>query len=589
MLACVLSTIAVAALGQEATPTGRLDAAAAAAEAGLRRGELAAAERLYADVLLEGWILKGWLDAAEGRLERAHEAFTRASTEAGDARRALEARAVVDLQMGRVEDAIEGLARLVEREPKNVALRRFLAQAQLIAGHAGRAVAELETARALEPDDLELAFALATAYLADHRQEDAERAFDVLRKARPIPQTRILIGRAYRDVADYERARAEFRAALAQDPRTRRAHYYLGMVLLMNEGVSRVDDAVAEFRRELEVSPDDPTTHLFLGGALVVAGRHQEALSSLELATRSLAAPARAFFYLGRCLLALGRPAEAAQALRGALDRSQASPETSLIQGIHHQLGLALRTVGDVQAAAVHFAEAQRLSARKTERERAEFAGQPEETPFSEDPRPALDAALVPSPVAGLAAGERAILRGAATEALARAYVNIGVLDIQGRRFERAADRFGAAVALDPEFPQAQYFLGVARFNAGQFEKAAESLERARMSRPEDTDARRMLAIAWLNSGAYTKVVGLLRDDPRRAGDSSLQLAYLFALVRSGGAAEAVSDIEAAAQAQPDSREIHSLLAEAYRALGRMEDARRELEIARRLNGPGRP
>ncbi len=39
--------------------------------------------------------------------------------------------------------------------------------------------------------------------------------------------------------AEYERARAELRAALNLDPRVRRAHYYLGMVYLTGEGVSQ--------------------------------------------------------------------------------------------------------------------------------------------------------------------------------------------------------------------------------------------------------------------------------------------------------------------------------------------------------------
>jgi len=503
--------------------------------------------------------------------------------------RAVEGRALVELQMGRVDAAIEGLARLVMEDPRDTTARRLLAQAHLAAGHPERAVTELEAARTAVPDDLELAFALATAYLAERRYEEAERVFAEIRKARPIPQTRVLIGRAYRDSGAYDRARAELLAALAQDPRVRRAHYYLGMVLLINEGVPRADDAIAEFRKELALSPDDPTTHLFLGAALVLAGRPQEALPSLERATRSPAAPARAFFYLGRCLLALGRPAEAVDAERRALERAQGSPEASLVRGIHYQLGLALRKAGDAEGAAVHLAEAQRLSTLAAERSRGDFGGQPVDAPVSEDPRPAIDPALAPSPVAGLPSEQRTRLHDRVAEALARAYANLGVIEAQGQRFDRAAERFEAAAGLDPEFPQVQYFLGVARYNAGQYERAAESLERARASRPGDADLRRMLAMAWLNTGAYAKAAGLLRDDPERETNPSLQVSYLVALVRSGDAAGAVTALEAAARRESQNAEIHSLLAEAYRALGRMEEAEQQLEIVRRLNDPRRP
>jgi predicted Zn-dependent protease len=98
-----------------------------------------------------------------------------------------------------------------------------------------------------------------------------------------------------------------------------------------------------------------------------------------------------------------------------------------------------------------------------------------------------------------------------------------------------------------------------------------------------------MLAMAWLNTGAYAKAASLLRDDPERETNPSLQLSYLVALVRSGDAAEAVTHLEAAARRESRNVEIHSLLAEAYRALGRMEEAEQQLEIVRRLNDARRP
>ncbi len=578
------SLAGASALGQQGSPTERLDAAVATAEASLKRGDLAGAESRYRTVLLEGWILRGWLEAAEGRLETAREAFERAATDGGDERRALEARAFVALQTGRTDSAVQDLARLVEKEPRNAPLRRLLAQAHLASGHPERAASELEAARAAVPGDLELAFALATAYLAEKRLEEAERVFAEIRKARPIPQTRVLIGRAYRDASQFDRARAELEAALDQDPRVKRAHYYLGMTLLINEGVPRADDAVAEFRKELAVSPGDPTTHLFLGAALVLAGRPEEALPSLEKATRSPGAPARAFFYLGRCLLALGRPAEAAEAERRALERVKGSPEASLVQGIHYQLGLALRKAGDAEGAAVHLAEAQRLSALAAERSPGEFGGPPADGLVTEAPRPAIDPSLVPSPVAGLSSEQRARARGHVAEALARAYVNLGVIETHGQRFDRAAERFAAAAGLDPDFPQVQYFLGVARYNAGQYAGAAESLERAQASRPGDADLRRMLAMAWFNTGDYAKAIPLLRDDPQLHANPSLQLNYGVALVRSGDAAGAEAVFSRLVERHGDSAPVNVFLGQALLQQGDQDGATRALERALQID-----
>lgn len=589
-LACLLLSglVTATALGQEGAPTDRLDAAVAVAEASLKRGDLAAAENHYRSVILEGWLLRGWLAAADGRLDAARKAFASASTDGGEQRRALEARALFELQMGQFDEAIAGLARLVKDDPRDTAARRLLAQAHLAAGHPERAVVELEAARAAVPDDLELLFALATSYLSARRYEDAERAFGEIRAARPIPQTRVLIGRAYRDAGEFERARVEFQAALTQDPRVRRAHYYLGMAILLDEGLSRVDEALVEFRKELEVSPGDPATLTFLGAALVLAGRPQEALPSLELATSSPAAPARAFFHLGRCLLALDRPSEAVAAERGALERAQGSPDTSLLQGIHYQLGLALRRTGDREAATPHLAEAQRLSANSADRSRAEFGAAPADVPLAEDSRRAIDPALIPSPVAGLPPEQRTTLQRRIAEALARAYVNLGVIDTQGRQFERAAERFEVAAGLDPEFPQVHYFLGVARYNAGQFAGAAESLDRAGALRPGDADLRRMLAMARFNTGDYAKAIPLLRDDPQLEAKPALQLSYGVALVRSGDGAEAGAVFSRLLDRHGDSAVVNGLLGQALLQQGDRDGATRALERALELD-PGTP
>ena len=440
------------------------------------------------------------------------------------------------------------------------------------------------------PDDLELLFALPTSYLSARRYEDAERAFAQIREARPIPQTRVLIGRAYRDAAEFDRARAEFQAALAQDPRVRRAHYYLGMAILLDEGVAGVEQALIEFGKELEVSPADPATHTFLGAALLLAGRPQEALPSLELATRSPAAPARRLLP-PRAVPAGPRPA----GRRGCCGAQGARASAGLVRGLapaRDPLPARPRPAQDGRprgggrpprrGAASFLPSADRGPA-------AEFGAPLADVLVAEAPRPAIDPALVASPVAGLSPQERTKLHGQVAETLARAYVNLGVIETQGQRFERAAERFAAAARLSPEFPQVDYFLGVARYNAGQFVQAAESLERAGASRPGDADLRRMLAMAWFNTGDYAKAIPLLRDDPQLEANPSLQLSYLVALVRSGDAAGAVTALEAAARRESQSAEIHSLLAEAYRALGRTEEAQQQLEIVRRLDESRRP
>ena len=101
---------------------------------------------------------------------------------------------------------------------------------------------------------------------------------------------------------------------------------------------------------------------------------------------------------------------------------------------------------------------------------------------------------------------------------------------------------FESAAALDPDFPRVQSALGVAYFNARRFQEATAALTKAVAQRPDDAGSKRMLALSLINTEAWEKAAPmLLRDDPERATNASLQLAYGVALARTGrGGAEAV-------------------------------------------------
>src|SRR5262249_49114753 len=153
--------------------------------------------------------------------------------------------------------ALPILTRLVAARPDDIALKRLLAQALIIGKRPAEAVQMLEEAHGAAPDDLETAFALANAYLRVKKLDAARPFFAKLTAARPVAETYVLIGRAYRDAALYADARTAFRKALAMNPRVHHAHYYLGTCAVMEEGVIRVDEAIQEFQRETEIAPND--------------------------------------------------------------------------------------------------------------------------------------------------------------------------------------------------------------------------------------------------------------------------------------------------------------------------------------------
>jgi tetratricopeptide (TPR) repeat protein len=565
-------------------PGAPLERAIAAAESRLREGEPQAAESLYRGALFEGWLLLGTLAVLDDEMVEAREAFRSASSSVVDDRRALHSLALVHLRAGDAEEAVAVLTRLARRDPADVPVRRLLAQALVAKGAPEQAVRELLDARAKAPRDLELAFALASAYLGLQKADEAARLFAEIVKERPIPQTHVLIGRTYRDFGEHARARAALQEALKLDARVRRAHYYLGMVAVKEHGRAGIEEAIREFQAELLSAPQDPLANLELGVALVEHKRPADALPALEIAARADPRSARTLAYLGRAQLGADRPAEAKASLERALALAQArGANRAALLAIHLQLGQALKRAGFAAEAETHFAESQRLSAQGTDAEREEMSRYLADVSAPEAATTPVLPLVETSGLAAIPAPQRQELRQRVKAALARTYFNLGVVQAQAERSGRAAELLEQAAVLAPEFPQVQSSLGVAYFNSRQFDKAAASLTRALAASPGDAGITRMLAMAWLNTEAYDKAAELLRDDPERAANPSLQFAYGLSLVRSNRAAEGEAIFASLLAQHGDSAELSVMLGQAHAQQGDFPAAIESLQRALRL------
>ena len=493
-------------------PAEELDAWLAQAELSLQAGETQIAESHYRSVVGEGFLLLGSLEASAGRLEAARDAFRSATLATADARQATQHLAMALLELGDAKEAVTLMTHLATRNARDMGIRRLLAQALILAGRPGEALQELEDAHAAAPDDLETLYVLAAGQLRMKKLAQAQELFAELARRRPLAATHVLIGRTYRDYGEYALARGELRKALVLDPRARRAHYYLGMVAAI-EDLASLDVAIAEFQQELRIAPDDPAANLSLGLALVMARRYAEALPPLQKAVLWQPPQPSAFHFLGRCLVSLERPAEAKAALTRALELAKRSGrEDSQLRNIHYQLGLALRALGDAEAAAAHFAEAERLTARLADDARESLDRYLRD---AAEPVPPLGVPMLDtSAFASLSAEARASLRARAATAITRACFNLGVLQTQAGRFAQAAAEFEKAAALEPDFPQLQYSLGVSWFNAQQPSKAAAPLARALEATPADQNLRRMLALASLEADDPTRRPSCSRATP---------------------------------------------------------------------------
>jgi len=257
-----------------------------------------------------------------------------------------------------------------------------------------------------------------------------------------------------------------------------------------------------------------------------------------------------------------------AAAMHGAEQRLQEGQFAQAEARYGQALADAWRVVASLEAAAGHPT-------------RARLAGQRALGPLADQmPASAPSAPADPSHVTGITPTDRRTL----TTIIARAYFNLGVMAAQQSKFEHAAAMLAVAADQSPDFPGVQSALGIASFNAQRYQAAAGPLTRALAADPGNAALRRMLALTWLNVEAYDKAAALLKDDPQRATDGSLQYAYGMALVRSGHAAEAERIFTDLVAAHGDSAALNVILGEAQAEQGDFEAATKLLQHAIELD-----
>jgi eukaryotic-like serine/threonine-protein kinase len=151
---------------------------------------------------------------------------------------------------------------------------------------------------------------------------------------------------------DWAAADREFRKAIAIDPTYSTAHYFYSIFL---SGRLRFDEAVAEARRAQQLDPLSPPMSQGVGMALVLAGRPAEAAESLRGAIAAFPDYYFPYAWMGLALASSGRPDSGVREVRRAV---ALAPGNVLVQAF---LGMTLGAAGrDAEARRVAAALAAR-------------------------------------------------------------------------------------------------------------------------------------------------------------------------------------------------------------------------------------
>jgi len=160
----------------------------------------------------------------------------------------------------------------------------------------------------------------------------------------------------------------------------------------------------------------------------------------------------------------------------------------------------------------------------------------------------------------------------------------LGIAYSRRGNFAQAIPPLRKAIELRPDALMAQYELAICLYETGDLTTAAAHFEILVENRPDWIDARYSLASIHARSGrpqeAAKNLLTVLQAEPDHYRANLLMGRMLFL---NGSFTDALPYLEKAVDAQKDSGEAHSFLADEYEKLSRAEDATRERAEAQSL------
>ncbi len=253
--------------------------------------------------------------------------------------------------------AIELIAPVVDRFPPDSTARReaeqVLGLAAVVVGRFSDAVPRLEATRRWAPDNMELAYALAQAYVQTRRPEAARATVaSIYGVAADGAAAHLLAAQLMIRLELEPQAETELSLAIAKDPRLPLANLLLGQIALFR---GRLSDAVALTTSELAISPANAMAYSQLGDAHVRAGKMDEAIAALQKSIWLNPYYSAPYILLGRAYGKKGQPAVAEGMFRRAIELDPNN------RTAHYVLAQLLQQAGRAEEAKREFDIAERL------------------------------------------------------------------------------------------------------------------------------------------------------------------------------------------------------------------------------------
>ncbi|HEX8071934.1 MAG TPA: tetratricopeptide repeat protein [Pyrinomonadaceae bacterium] len=133
------------------------------------------------------------------------------------------------------------------------------------------------------------------------------------------------LGLIHQQRHEYDAARARFRRAIEIDPEEVDAHYQLGRI---GRAEGKLAEAIEHFGQVVTRAPQHAQHEVWreIGATYLAAGQHADALDALDRFLDQRPSDPEGLYLKGRALAGLGRPREAAEAMRACIEAVRTAP-----------------------------------------------------------------------------------------------------------------------------------------------------------------------------------------------------------------------------------------------------------------------
>ena len=484
--------------------------------------------------------------------------------------------------------ALVPLSKALAIDRDNPGAHQMLGKTFFMLGDLGKSIAELETAAKLTPNDVDVAYTLGIAYLRNRQPAAAKQLYEsMIKDFGERPQLHVVIGRAYRQSGLLPEAAAEFKKAIALDPRFPRAHYYLGITYLLDEGQSKIGEALEEFKIEVAANPDEFFANYYLGVVYNFQRQWELAITFLQKASTIQPNNPDPYFQLGQAYQELNNHEQAIEVLKKAI---ALNPDLGHNKGqvttAHHRLAQSLLKIGQTEAGQRELQIASDLKAQAFKLEQQVQTGAPDMSAakLSDQGKDSLD---LGSGSRGISASDE--LDDSSKQKLhsseayykkvvATAHNNVGLLRGERQEFRAAAEQFALAARWDPQQDGVDYNLGLAYYKSGSYKQATAPLETEVKAHPANRPATLLLGMSWFMLENYARASELLGGVfAAQPTDINIYYALASSLIKQGKTDVADRVIEQMKTISGDSAQLHLLLGEEYYSRGDIARALAEL------------